>query len=226
MQIKGLQEAFAKRIVAERQAHGAFRSLADVLHRLTPDLVQAMLLIQAGSCDSIAGELTRPALLWRLFASFAEKRAVSIPIPPEYTFAQRLTLELTLFGFPLSCHPLDLFADELARTPHIEAKDLPAHIGEDVTLIGWLVTEKVITTKTGEPMEFLTLEDQTALYDAAVFPDVYRRVCHLLATNHAYIVRGLVEEQFSTVTLTVKELQLLTSRYEESPIEAGETVST
>ena len=95
-----------------------------------------------------------------------------------------------------------------------------------VTLIGWLVTEKVITTKKGEPMEFLTLEDRTALYDAAVFPDVYRRVCHLLATNHAYIVTGRVEEQFSTVTLTVKELQLLTSRYEESPIEASETIST
>ena len=225
MQIKGLEEAFAKRIVAERQAHGPFRSLADFLHRLTPDREQATLLIQAGCCDSIAGELTRPALLWRLFASFAEKRAMSIPIPPEYTFAQRLALELKLFGFPLSCHPLGLFADQLARIPHIEAKDLPHHIGKDVTLIGWLVTEKVITTKKGEPMEFLTLEDRTALYDAAVFPDLYRRVCHLLATNHAYIVTGLVEQQFSTVTLTVKDIRLLTSRYDEPSIETGEAIS-
>ena len=224
MQIKGLEETFAKRIVSERQAHGAFRSLAEFLHRLTPDLAQAMLLIQAGCCDAIAGECTRPALLWRLFASFSEKRAISIPIPPEYSSEQRLSLELTLFGFPLSCHPLDLFDNVLARTPHIEAKDLPHHIGKEVTLIGWLVTEKVITTKKGEPMEFLTLEDRTALYDAAVFPDVYRRLCHLLATNHAYIVTGLVEEQFSTVTLTVKELRLLTSRYEQAPIEAGEDV--
>ena len=223
MQIKGLEEALAKRIVAERQAHGPFRSLADVLHRLTPDLAQAMLLIQAGCCDAIAGELTRPALLWRLFASFSERRAISIPIPPEYTFAQRLALELKLFGFPLSCHPLDLFADVLARTPHIEAKDLAHHIGEEVTVIGWLVTEKVITTKKGEPMEFLTLEDQTTLYDAAVFPEVYRRVCHLLAKNHAYVVTGLVEQQFSTVTLTVTALRLLTSRYDASSIEAGET---
>ena len=224
MQIKGLQEAFAKRIVSERQAHGAFRSLADVLSRLTPDLKQAMLLIQGGCCDSIAGELTRPALLWRLFASFSETRAVSIPIPPEYSSAQRRAVELTLFGFPLSCHPLDLFADQLARTPHIEAKDLPSHIGADVTLIGWLVTEKVITTNTGEPMEFLTLEDQTALYDAAVFPEVYRRVCHLLATNHAYLVTGRVEAQCSTVTLTVKDLRILTSRDEPAAIEASEDV--
>lgn len=225
IQIKGLHEAFAKQIVAERQANGAFRSLADLLHRLTLDLSQAMLLIQAGCCDSIAGELTRPALLWRLFAAFTDTRARVIPIPPEYTCEQRLILELKLFGFPLSCHPLDLFTDVLARTPHIAAKDLPRHLGEEVTVIGWLVTEKVITTKKGEPMEFLTLEDQTTLYDAAVFPDVYRRVCHLLATNQAYVVTGLVEEQFATVTLTVRELRLLTSRYEGSRIEAGEEVS-
>jgi hypothetical protein len=32
-----------------------------------------------------------------------------------------------------------------------------------------------------------------------------------LAVNQAYVVRGLVEEQFSTVTLTVRELRLLAS---------------
>ena len=44
------------------------------------------------------------------------------------------------------------------------------------------------------------------------FLHTYRRYCHLLATNQAYVVTGLVEEQFSTVTLTVKELRLLASR--------------
>ena len=43
------------------------------------------------------------------------------------------------------------------------------------------------------------------------FRNTYRRYCHLLATNQAYVVTGLVEEQFSTVTLTVKELRLLAS---------------
>ena len=39
-------------------------------------------------------------------------------------------------------------------------------------------------------MEFMTLEDQTSLYGATVFPDLYRRSCHLLATNQAYILTG------------------------------------
>jgi error-prone DNA polymerase len=73
-------------------------------------------------------------------------------------------------------------------------------------------------------MEFVTFEDQTALYDATLFPDAYRRYCHLLAPNHAYVVTGRVEEQFSTYTLTVKEVRLLTSHdldIQCEPIEEG-----
>ena len=212
MQIKSLQENLASHIITERQANGPFRSLHDVLDRVKPEIAQATLLIKAGCFDSIAGELTRPALLWRLFASQAAKSPGYLPIPPEYSLQQKLHHEVELFGFPLSCHPLELFKDMLARIPHIAAKDLSHHVGEQVTLIGWLVTEKIISTKKGEPMEFLTLEDQSSLYDATLFTQTYRRYCHLLATNQAYIVTGLVEEQFSTVTLTVKELRLLASR--------------
>lgn len=211
MQIKSLQEDLAKRIITERRANGPYRSLRDFLDRVQPDLAQAKLLIKAGCFDSIAGELTRPALLWRLFASEAAEPPGYLPIPVEYSVQQKLAHELELFGFPLSCHPLDLFKEGLAHIPHLPAKDLTLHVGEEVTVVGWLLTEKIISTKKGEPMEFVTFEDQTGLYDATLFPDVYRQYCHLLAPNQAYVVTGLVEEQFSTDTLTVKKLRLLTS---------------
>ena len=169
------------------------------------------MLIKAGCFDSIAGELTRPALLWRVFASQATKPPSFIPIPTEYSAQKRLHHELTLFGFPLHCHPLDLFKEALAATPHIFAKDMAQYVGKEVTLAGWLLTEKIVSTKKGEPMEFMTLEDQTGMYDATLFPNRYREYCHLLATNQAYVVTGLVEEHFSTVTVTAKTLQLLTT---------------
>ena len=212
MQIKSLHEALATRILTERETNGPYRSLQDMLDRVKPEIAQATLLIKAGCLDSIAGELTRPALLWRLFASQTTTSPGYLPIPPEYEVQKRLAHEWELFGFPLNCHPLDLFKDMLTHIPHISAMDLAQHVGEQVTMIGWLVTEKIISTKKGEPMEFVTFEDQTGLYDAALFPDPYRRYCHLLAMNQAYVVTGLVEEQFSAVTLTVKELRLLASR--------------
>src|SRR5262249_49184320 len=66
-----------------------------------------------------------------------------------------------------------------------------------------------VETKGGLAMEFITLEDHTALYDATLFPDVYRRCSHLLSSNRAYIVQGLVEESFGVVTLTVVDLRWL-----------------
>lgn len=212
MQIKGLQEELAKRIIAEREANGPYRSLSDLLSRVKFDYAQAKLLIKAGCFDSIAGELTRPALLWRVFASQATKPPSSIPIPTEYSSQKKLQHELALFGFPLHCHPLNLFKEALTGTQSILARDLDRYVGKEVILIGWLLTEKIVSTKKGEPMEFMTLEDQTGMYDATLFPTTYRHYCHLLATNQAYVITGWVEEQFSAVTVTVKTLRLLCFR--------------
>ncbi|HRI39811.1 MAG TPA: DNA polymerase III subunit alpha, partial [Nitrospira sp.] len=225
MQIKGLQEDLVKRIIAERQ-HGPYLSLSDFLSRVTLDHAQAKLLIKAGCFDSIAGELTRPALLWRVFAAQATRPPTHIPIPMEYSAQKKLHHELALFGFPLHCHPLDLFTETLVATPHMFAKDLDQYVGQEVTLIGWLLTEKIVSTKKGEPMEFMTLEDQTGMYDATLFPDTYRQYCHLLATNQAYIVTGLIEEHFSTVTVTVHALRLLSTNDRETSVESIEEVST
>jgi error-prone DNA polymerase len=225
MQIKGLQEEWIKRLVAEREEHGPYRSLADFLSRVKLEYAQAKLLIKAGCFESIAGELTRPALLWRVFAAQATKPPSYIPIPAEYSPQKRLHHELALFGFPLRCHPLDLFPEALADSRRIEARDLPRYIGQEVTLIGWLLTEKIVSTKKGAPMEFMTLEDQTAMYDATVFPITYRQYCHLLATNQAYMVTGLVEEHFSTVTVTVSTLRLLSTHTIEAPSEPMTEVS-
>jgi len=226
MQVKGLQEHLVKQLIAERETKGPYRSLSDFISRIKLDYGQAKLLIKAGCFDSIAGELTRPALLWRVFAAQARKPPSSIPIPTEYSVQKKLHHELSLFGFPLRCHPLDLFTRALAATPHMFAKDLDQYVGKEVTLIGWLLTEKIVSTKKGEPMEFMTLEDQTGMYDATVFPTIYRRYCHLLATNQAYVVTGLVEEHYAIVTLTVRTIRLLATCDLDAPLEPLQEIRT
>ena len=76
----------------------------------------------------------------------------------------------------------------------------------------------------GEPMEFVTFEDQSSLYDATFSPDTYRQNCHLLGTNQACVVTGVVEAHFGTITLTVTRLEPLSSPEsadEDAPLEAG-----
>jgi error-prone DNA polymerase len=117
--------------------------------------------------------------------------------------------EVEAFGFPLSRHPLTAYREELHRLRPVPADRMAHLVGRRIRMAGWLVTEKAVRTKDGEPMEFVTFEDETALYDATLFPDVYRRVCQLLAPDRAYILEGQVEEEYGAVTLTIHDLRPL-----------------
>ncbi|MET0514393.1 MAG: DNA polymerase III subunit alpha [Nitrospiraceae bacterium] len=207
MQVKALRKTLGQRIVEERNNAGRFRSFQDFLDRIRPEQAEARTLILAGCCDSLAGELTRPALLWRLYA--CHKPIAGLPVPQDYAPHLKLTHERDTLGLLASRHPLDLYAEDIQRIPHIPGSAIAQYAGRTVTMIGWLITEKSAETKHGQPMEFATFEDMTALYDATLFPDVYRRRCHLLSNEHAYVLHGLVEEQFGVVTLTVHDLRIL-----------------
>jgi error-prone DNA polymerase len=230
MQIKSLRRELVEHLIEERVRGGAFHSLGDLLDRVQLDASQARLLIKAGCCDSVAGELTRPALLWRLLAHGAKQAEVSLlgtaplgalPIPDEYSRAQKIQDEMELFGFPLSCHPIELHAAALSRLPILPASLLEQSVGSQVQLVGCLITEKPAETKHDEPMEFATFEDLTALYDVTIFPKVYREVCQHLCAGGVYVLEGLVESTFGTVTVTLERLWPLDGRNlsEEVPID-------
>ncbi|HZS11429.1 MAG TPA: DNA polymerase III subunit alpha, partial [Nitrospirales bacterium] len=210
MQIKGLPKAAADRLLDERRMNGPFRSFPDLLTRVKLESAHARSLILAGCCDAIAGELTRPALLWRLHAR-GPRGGGPLPVPEEYPLSKRLGHEIETLGLLWSRHPLELFRDRIraARPSPLPARELARHINRRIRLVGWLTTEKIVEAKDGQPMEFVTFEDTTALYDATLFPAVYRRFCHLLAPDRGFLVDGVVEERFGAITVTVERLEPL-----------------
>ena len=208
MQIKTIPKELGEKIVEERKKNGPYRSFQDFLQRVKPEPAQARALVRAGCCDSIAGELTRPALLWRLYVG-SDTTVGPLPIPDDYTAAQKRAHEIESFGFLASRHPLTLYRKQIERLKPVPASQMHRFVGQRITMVGVLITEKSAETKHGQAMEFITLEDVTALYDATLFPVTYRCYCHLLSPNRPYVVRGLVEESFGVATLTVQDLQLL-----------------
>jgi error-prone DNA polymerase len=207
MQIKGLTREFADRLIEARDRGGAFRSFHDFRARLRPEPAQTRAMIRAGCFDGVAGELTRPALLWRMYAG--ERPRGALPIPEEYSESCKLAQEVESFGFPLSRHPLELYRPSWEAVPRVSARDMPRHAGREVSMLGWLVTEKLTETKKGESMSFVTLEDETGQYEATLFPAAYRRFCQWLAEDRPYLLDGTVEEEFGTYSLTVKALRCL-----------------
>lgn len=212
MQVKGVHEACLAAIVRERAAGGPFRSLADFMARTRVHAADAERLIRAGAFDSL--DPNRARLMWELTlntrtpgALFESGRAA--PSVANWSREELLSAELETLGFLLSSHPLALYRRELERIRFVWARDLPAHAGREVTTIGWWVTGKLVGTKRGEPMEFVSFEDTSALYEATFFPDAYARFCHRLHREQPYVLRGVVEEEYGAVSLTVRGVSLL-----------------
>ncbi len=210
MQVKTIPKELGERIIQERTKDGPYRSFQDFLRRVKPEPSHARALVRAGCCDSIAGELTRPALMWRLYAG-SDFASNPLPIPDDYSAAQKRAHEIEALGFLASYHPLTLYRKQIERLRPVPASQMHRYVDRRITMVGMLITEKSAETKHGHAMEFITLEDVTALYDATLFPEVYRRCCHLLSPSQPYVVHGVVEESFGVVTLTVLDLQLLES---------------
>ncbi len=104
----------------------------------------------------------------------------------------------------VSCHPLVPYRRQLARSGRIEAADLDNWVGRYVTLVGWWVTGKVVQTHKGQPMEFITFEDTTAIFDTTFFPNAYNRFCRKLSRQRPYVLKGRVDEEFGVATLNVE----------------------
>ena len=244
MQLKGLSREAREAIVQERLKHGYFSSLDDFLHRTGPrlHLQDVKILIKGGCFDAIGRGLSRPELMWNAFRFFAretERHSPGLFDPPPstgsapespwnrkaYSGQAMLAQEAEVFGFILSVHPLALYRDALSRLAYVRARDLPSHVGKEVTTIGWPVTGKTVRSRQGKPMKFMTFEDFTALYEAVFFPGSYKKYCHLLNADRPFVLRGKVEETFNTVTLSVRRAGFL-DRAKTKPVRhANFTVS-
>ena len=125
--------------------------------------------------------------------------------------------ELDTLGLLFSLHPLDQYKGLLKGLDYVSARDLHAHVGKRVTTIGWLVTGKTVHTKGGDPMKFVSFEDTTGLYETVFFPKTYNRFCHMLNEMRPYVLKGKVEEDFGSITLTVAWIGFLDRYKREAP---------
>ena len=107
---------------------------------------------------------------------------------------------------------MTLFADTIARQNTVKAVDLPRYTGRRVRIAGWLITAKVVSTKRGDPMEFLTFEDETGVVETTFFPEAYRRFCHLIDRGRPYLLSGKVEADWGATTLTVDSVTRVNAR--------------
>jgi DNA polymerase-3 subunit alpha len=102
--------------------------------------------------------------------------------------------ERELMGFYVSGHPLDDFAAEAKAFATLRLGQTEGLDGEkDYAACGIITSVKRLTSKSGRPMAFLTLEDQTGQAEVVLFSQAYERLAPHLVVDDAVLVRGRVE---------------------------------
>ncbi|MFZ3110339.1 MAG: DNA polymerase III subunit alpha, partial [Rectinemataceae bacterium] len=108
-------------------------------------------------------------------------------------------------GTTLDSHPLELWPRAFAA-PRDRAVDLRRSVGRRVRLLGWPITAKPVLTASEEPMEFVSFEDETAIFEAVLFPEAFRKFRHLLFEEGPLWITGLVENNRGAISLTIENL--------------------
>jgi error-prone DNA polymerase len=117
--------------------------------------------------------------------------------------------EIEVLGYLFSVHPLTLYEPYLAGRHIVKGRDLEKHVGEEVTMAGWWVTNKLVYTKHEEPMSFISFEDTTAIYETVFFPEAFRRHSAFWTPVRPYLLKGRVDDDFGAVSLHVREMRFL-----------------
>ncbi len=222
MSVKALSGNTMKTILTERRK-AIFRDAGDFFDRVRPHENEARALIHSGGLDGFEPSGNRASLLWAFSAWQKQKEAVpdgllpfgstgpvaALPqLPPEDRL-ERLRREFSVLGFLCSRHPMELCQRAIKGRNILKADRLPGFIGKKVRFAGWLLTGKTVRTKHGDPMKFLTFEDETGMVETVFFPKAYALFCHILDRGRPYLLSGRVDSDWGAVTLTVERTEQL-----------------
>jgi len=87
-----------------------------------------------------------------------------------------------------------------------------------IKMLKWsagLLLRKMFFTHDGLSMCFLSLEDETAMYETVVFPDVYEKYYKLLFDQIPLLVYGCVTNDNGAISLEVQRIEKLRKKSAE-----------
>ena len=215
--LKGVGDAAIESIVQTREAGGSFASLQDFCERVDTKQVNKSAvesLIMSGAFDSLEGhraqylaslenvmkaaqnaQAERDRGQMSLFGDgeAAPTASVALVETPELDPLERLMREKEQLGFYVSGHPLEEYGDIIENYTTTSTQNLVGNrIDSEVDVAGMVTEVKNHTTKKGESMAVIELEDLEGAVKVVVFPDAYKTAVELVEGKVVWI-RGSVK---------------------------------
>ncbi|MDA0998591.1 MAG: DNA polymerase III subunit alpha, partial [Proteobacteria bacterium] len=229
--VKNVGAMAMRKMIEERDAGGAFKTLGEFASRVDPQTVnkrQLENLIRAGAFDRIvpnrrqllevletlvahatAAATDRTSNQIGLFGGeAAEPLEIKLPSIDDWPPMDRLKEEFDAIGFYLSAHPLDVFKRVLERRRVRMVADILAG-GEEgpVTLAGTLLSKRERTAKNGSRYAHIQFSDPTGIYDVTVFSETLSENRELLEACKSMIIFGSVKFEGESARFTANKLE-------------------
>ncbi|HSX05227.1 MAG TPA: DNA polymerase III subunit alpha [Candidatus Saccharimonadales bacterium] len=218
--VKNVGSGAVDEIIRAREDSGKFETLEDFISTVNTRVVNRKALeslIKAGAFDRFGDRSTllhnldmivaygqrlskeRASGQTDLFGNLidgtatANKPTLKLDLPPaKFNTRELLTWERELLGLYLSQQPLEAFSVLLAEQTTPLGTLKPEHDGKAV-VVGGLVTDmREITTKNGQKMAFVKIEDEFGETELILFPSTYQQTLGLFERDRIVIVRGKV----------------------------------
>ncbi len=233
--IKNLGDTAIGNIIDDREKNGPFTSLADLCDRLPPNVLNKRnieSLIHCGALDQFSQKNNRAQLLADLeyVADWAASRnrdrisgqgnlfdvgSVSEDISlkmnktnkvEDYSLIEKLKLEKQLLGFYLSDHPLKHLSKPAKLVSPISILNIEDFKDRTkVSLVAMIPEIKQITTRKGDRMAIIQLEDLSGSCEAVVFPKIYHRLSEFLLTDTRLLVWATIDKRSDKTQLIIED---------------------
>jgi DNA polymerase-3 subunit alpha len=231
--VKNVGDSAARAIIAARKEGGPFESLWDFTERVDPAVVNKRALeslVKCGALDSLGAprrgmlDVLDQALSWggrsqadrlvgqgSIFDLDGEEEAAPKHHPeiPAHEFEKNelLRLEKEVLGLYVSEHPLAGVRDQLRRKTDCALSELERRRDGEVVVVGGIVGAlKQLTTKKGEPMVFMRLDDLVGGCEVVVFNSVYAASRESLVPDAALVVKARVDHKEGETKLIALEV--------------------
>ena len=221
--IRHWSEETATATVEEREKHGPFKSVGDLIRRAPPKLKRTAIeaLMWVGGCDAFG--LTRRELLWQVGLWLPPKASQSgdgrgrrqlelaLNHPHEQlpfgglAAHERLLAEYATLGFSASGHPLSLVRNALppGLTLNRDLESLKA--GVQCQVAGLVVARQ--RPETAKGTVFLLVEDETGMTNVIVRTDVYDRHRAAIRGEPFVLVTGKLAKDDGTVNVLAEKVE-------------------
>ena len=232
--VKNVGEGPVSVIIAARDEGGPFKSLEDFCDRIDLRKVNKRALeclIKVGALDRFglrsqlldvleqmmahsgsvhaardSGQLS----MFDLLGAEAALEAAPIRLAnlEEVKGRERLMWEKELLGVYAMSHPMQHVGVDLESIVTCACNALSEeHDGKNVTMAGMIASVRTITTKKGDPMAFVQLEDLKGQCEVVVFPRTYAEEKEKLVQDSVILIKGKAQTREGQTTLLADSIQ-------------------